>query len=151
MASPAFPKLRGADAQQSRVQDNVSAQLQPIAQALSVTPIMGTVPQWIASELLNGWVNFGSPFATAAYYKDALMRVWSRGTLSNPTGAPLAAVVLKFPLGLRPAQRQRLPVVGDSGTFNFLTVDVDGTVTPGGTAIPSPGSLDLFFSFLADA
>lgn len=48
---------------------------------------------------VNGWVNFGAPYETAGFYKDASGRVHLRGTVKS--GANAAIFVL--PAGYRPA------------------------------------------------
>lgn len=150
MAADRFPILRGLDAQQSRVQDNVQGVLGPVAKALQNTPIMGAAaPSWIRpDQLLNGWSNFGGAQAPVGYHRDALGYVHVRGYL---TAGTLAAVIFTLPLGYRPAFPTSMLTYCFNGAVAsaFLEVRVNGGVfvsAPAATTELSLGS----FSFLAE-
>jgi len=55
---------------------------------------------WIATTLLNGWVNFGSGFYDVAYYKDNLGIVCLRGFIKNGV-ATAGTIILNLPVGYR--------------------------------------------------
>lgn len=143
----AFPKLRGSDSTLSRTQDNVNIQLGPISQALSQTPIMGSAPIWTPVTLDAAFASLGAPYATAAYYKDALWRVWSVGVLVSAAGVGAGATVFTFPMGLRPSSTQRKAVEGSGATAQFVSIDAAGVVTVE-VAVGAGGTLDVDFSFL---
>jgi hypothetical protein len=131
--------------------------LQATAQALSQTPIMGVLPVWTPATLLAAdaaapqkfWTNIGGTFAVAAFYKDALFRVWCKGVVNNNSAGPSSFAVLQFPAGFRPKETQRFSVEGNGATAQFVSVSPTGLVTPE-VAVASLGSLDLAFSFLAE-
>lgn len=150
MGSPAFPKLRGADAQSSREQDNVSTQLQPIAVALAKTPIMGAPPPgWIAPSLLNGFVNLGGAFAVAGLHRDALGYVHTKGMVTNAAGVGAGTTVFIFPSGYRPRETQRFPVEGTGATYQSIQVDGSGLAQVQ-VAVAAAGNLNVTLSFLAE-
>lgn len=149
MATPSqFLKLRG-DGQPARAQDNISTTLTPIAQALNQTPIMGTPPTWISHSLNAAFANAGGLYATAAYYKDALMRVWSKGVLTSAAGVAAGAAVLTFPAGFRPRETQRKAVEGNGATVQFISIASSGVCSVE-VAVAAAGTLDIDFSFLAE-
>lgn len=147
--SPAFPKLRGTDEQASREQDNISAQLQPIARALSVTPIMGAAPPpWLKPDLRADFLNIAG-FAAAGYHKDALGYVHGKGVVSTAAGQAAAALVYVLPAGYRPNETQRFAVEGNGATVQFISIAANGEVRVE-VLIGVGGSLDLGFVFLAE-
>lgn len=149
MATPSqFLKLRG-EGQPARAQDNISATLTPIANALGATPIMGAnPPPWIAMDLLGGVV------ATTAqrvptYHRDALGYVWAGGSFTAPGGGLLAtAVVWTFPMGYRPESAIHF-VAQSVGALQFLTVAPNGDVSVD-QAVLGAGVTQFYFSFLAE-
>jgi hypothetical protein len=150
VAPSAFPRLRNDEQpQQSRVQDGIQGTLGPLAQALNSTPIMGAAPVWIPVELDPAFTNFGGAFATAAYYKDSLMRVWVKGVLFSAAGVAAAATVTTLPFGYRPAQTQRKAVEGNGATVQFVSIAQTGVCTVE-KLIAAGGTLDIDFSFLAE-
>lgn len=146
-----FPKLRGVGVNEhaARAQDNTDIVLRPLAQALSQTPIMGVAPVWTALALNSAFANFGGQFATAAYYKDALFRVWSKGVLVTAAGVGAGATVATFPPGFRPRETQRKAVEGNGATVQFISIDPTG-VCAVEVAVGAGGTLDFDFSFLAE-
>lgn len=54
----------------------------------------------IAPTLLNSWVNLGSTFAVAGYWKDANGRVHLAGVVKN---GGVTSVIFTLPVGYRPA------------------------------------------------
>ena len=59
---------------------------------------------WIAPTLLNGWVNFGDGWSTAAYYKDyfGIVRLTGRIKWGTTTGG---TIIFVLPVGYRPSGR----------------------------------------------
>ncbi len=152
--SPQFPKTRGADVEQSRVQDNIAGQVAPVARAVAAPPMLhGTVPQWISFSLLvTGTLanNTTSPLLPAAgYYLDPFRRLWVQGSLVSAAGCAAATVFTTLPKGLRPRYQQRLPVKGTGGTFQSILFDPGGNVSVE-VAVAAGGFVDLSGSFLAD-
>lgn len=149
MASPSFPKLRGSDEQASRAQDNISQQLQPIAKALSATPIMGaSAPSWIAPSLLNGFANT-SGFAAAGFHRDALGYFHGKGVLTNAAGVAAGSTIYVAPSGYRPRETQRFSVRGAAGTVQAVTVTPAGLVS-NDLVLAAGDTIDLAFSFLTE-
>lgn len=145
-----FGILRGADEQQSRVQDNINAVLSPVAKALQNTPIMGAAsPAWATASLLNGWTN---AIATepVQYFRDALGFVHFRGGLVAGT---FNQPCLTLPPGLRPGGRK---IIINSYAYNgapttcYTEVRLNGDVWLGPFALTTNVQLDCV-SFLAEA
>jgi hypothetical protein len=148
--STVFPRLRSDEQpQQSRVQDGIQGTLGPLAQALNATPIMGSAPVWIPVDLDPAFANFGGAFATAAYYKDSLMRLWAKGVLVTAAGVAPAATVATLPFGFRPAQTQRKAVEGNGGTAQFISIAPTGICTVE-LVVAAGGTVDFDFSFLVE-
>lgn len=150
MAAPNFPRLRGKDAQQSRVQDSIAQQLTPVATALARTPIMGAPPPgWQAPSLLSAFANLGGQHAVAGYHRDALGYVHGKGSLQGSgAGTASDAPIYILPMGYRPAEIQRFPVFGGS-IMQWVNVLPTGVVTVG--AVMGSGEvIDIAFTFLAE-
>lgn len=83
-----------------------------------------------APTLGNSWINYGSGFSAAGYFKDASGIVRIRGLIS---AGVLGNPAFTLPVGYRPAARTMLAGVANAGGGDQLgrvDVDNDGTVTP---------------------
>jgi len=150
VVATAFPKLRGDSEHSSRTQDNIAATLTPLATALAATPIMGArLPAWIRPDLLNGFADYGSPFAIVGFHKDALGYVHCKGVMIHAAGCAAATVIMIFPLGYRPLETQRFSVPGAAVTVQEITVDAAGNASPN-AAIAAGAACDFSFIFLAE-
>ena len=85
---------------------------------LSITPI------WTAPTLTNSWVNFGSGYNNAGYYKDKSGFVHLRGLVKNGTSG---ASIFTLPSGSRPTG-QCLFRVDANGGIGRVDVNTNGTV-----------------------
>lgn len=84
-----------------------------------------TQPAWTAPTLLNSWVNFGSPYDTAAYMIDTLGFVHLKGMVKSGTvGAPIFAL----PAGYRPAANCIFAIDSNSAYGN-IWIESGGNVT----------------------
>lgn len=81
---------------------------------------------WIAPTLLNSWVNFGSGYNPAGYYKDALGVVHLRGMLKNGT---FAVPMFVLPAGYKPAYTETFVAIS-GGAVGFVNVGADGQIVP---------------------
>ena len=82
-------KLRG-EGQPSRVQDNVGATLNPLAEAVGTTPIMDAAPPaWIRPDIIStsGYAQAPAPLCDTAYHRDALGYVHGKASLLTAAGA----------------------------------------------------------------
>lgn len=107
--------------------------------------VMGSDP-WIAPTLLNSWTNYGAPFTTAGYYKDANGRVYLRGTVKG--GSSSSAIIMTLPAGYLPAFTQIMASVCQSA-FAEIRVDTSGNVwmnTGAGTTWVSLDNLSFLTS-----
>lgn len=149
--SPNFPKLRGADPQAARTQDNVAGQLAPIARAVAQTPLLnGVLPPWVALSLRGGFTNTTNVNDAAfGYMPDALRRVSLRGALQNVAGAAAVTAFATLPQGQRPSKEVYLPCVGTGATYQCLYINVDGIVYTL-VAVPAGGTVNIHASFIAD-
>lgn len=110
-----------------------------------------TTPVVTAPTLLNSWVNFGSSFANAGYYKDTLGRVHLRGVLKDGTTTPGTAF-FTLPAGYRPsAELLFTTFTFDGVTQSACRIDVhaNGNVATGAGVQSGYLSLDSV-SFLAE-
>jgi len=80
---------------------------------------------WIAPTLLNSWVNYGSAFSIAGYYKDSNGIVHLRGLVKNGSNT---TVIFQLPAGYRPEYRTLNAVVTDSNAIGRVDVLANGNV-----------------------
>lgn len=76
---------------------------------------------WTAPTLLNSWVNFGAPYETVGFRKDALGFVHFKGVIKSGTttiGTPLFVL----PTGYRPGADGFYPCVSGSSTFGSIHI-----------------------------
>lgn len=139
----------GTDGAQARQSDSIATAYNRVADAVSRTPILrGELPAWIHPSTLGAdIVNVGGGAAVAAFHKDCLGYVHSRGVLQTAAGFAAGTVIWTFPLGMRPTEliyfsdqtaAGRSYYVAPSGAFVANTVLAAG------------GFLALAFSFLAE-
>lgn len=140
-------KLRG-DGQPSRVQDNFAAVLNPLADALSKTPIMGAPPPpWIRPTLASVFADLPAPFAPTTYHRDALGYVHARVGLVSAAGTA-AVDAFTFDKGYRPDSTQLFSGGDGAGNFFEFTLTAAG-VFRSLTAFAAGDLAMLSFSFLA--
>lgn len=78
---------------------------------------------WIAPTLLNGWVNYGGQWETAAYRRRDGM-VYLRGLITGGT----ASTFFNLPVGFRPGGNTHSPTMGHNSTFGIVNLYTDGRV-----------------------
>lgn len=88
--------------------------------------LVETIAGWIAPTLLNSWVNYGSGYNPAGYYKDALGVVHLRGMLKNGT---IGLQMFILSAGYRPPYLELLTATSN-GAAAYLNVGTDGQVVP---------------------
>ena len=103
---------------------------QGIAPTWTAKHIFSTPPAingitWTAPTLLNSWVNFGSPFTPAGYYKDPTGRVHLRGLVKS--GSSASAIIFTLPAGFIPANTHVFAAVSNEAICD-LRVDTSGNV-----------------------
>ncbi len=154
--SPNFPRLRGGDPQQTRVQDNIGAQVSSVAKAVAATPMLnGTLPAWVWYSLTGGFANNtnvgtgGTVTAPASRHRDSLGYFHLQGALTHAAGCAAGTVLAVAPMGERPKYEQRIPVKGTGGTFQCILVSPNGNISVE-VAVAAGGSVDLCGSYLAD-
>lgn len=76
-----------------------------------------------AFTLLNAWVNYGAPNATAGYYEQGFSVILRGAIKSGVTGTHIATL----PIGKRPAQIRQFNVRAGSG-FGTLTIQTTGNI-----------------------
>jgi phage minor structural protein len=79
---------------------------------------------WIAPTLLNGWVNYGSGYEAAGYYKDALGFIHLKGLIKSGT---MGTAAFNLPSGYRPSYRKMF-IVPTSGGAGRVDIDPSGDV-----------------------
>jgi F5/8 type C domain len=100
---------------------------------------------WTAPTLLNGWVNFGSPFNNVGFRKDALGFVHLRGEMKSGTIGAVPAFTL--PVGYRLTAQEQFASLSAGGMAN-ITILANGNVQ-----VPSGNNGDVSLSgitFLAE-
>jgi len=90
----------------------------------------------------NSWVNYGTTFDTAAYYKDALGIVHVKGLVKSGTAT---AAIFTLPTGYRPASTLLFVCVDGTNLANRVDVDADGTINAAASASNSFQSLNFSF------
>lgn len=81
---------------------------------------------WQAPALVNSWVNFGSGYQDAGYYKDQFGIVRLRGMIMSGT---VGAACFVLPVGYRPAARVLLSTISN-GAAGRVDVYTTGEVAP---------------------
>jgi hypothetical protein len=95
---------------------------------------------WIAATLTNGWLQYGSPYAPAGYWKNTDGVVYLRGVVkSGPVTGSAAkspgwtprsaanAAIFTLPVGYRPDKGLVIPVISNN-TVGRIDINTDGTV-----------------------
>lgn len=92
---------------------------------------------WISPALQNGWVDYGSGFSEAAYFRDSLGVVHLRGLVKSGTVGWSTGVIFTLPTGYRPSRNQ---------VFATLSNDALGrcTINSTGQVIAEVGSAVWF-------
>jgi hypothetical protein len=108
------------------------------ALATSIVTEIGTTAQdaWTAPTFSGTWVNFGAPYASAGYMKDAEGRVWLRGMVKDGAAG---STIFQLPVGYRPPFQLTVPVIAGGATLGQVIVTTGGSVTlsSGSTAFAS--------------
>ncbi len=113
----------------SRVQDNISATLNPVASALQATPIMGAPPPpWVRPDILNGFSQTASPQPVCAFHLDALDYVHVKLALTHAAGTAAGTSAFILPLGFRPLETLTFMGTDATGVSTSVTVDNAGNV-----------------------
>lgn len=87
---------------------------------------------WQTPTLINGWVNFGSPFETSGFYKDKEGVVHLKGVIKNGVTFP----AFQLPEGYRPSKQKIFTAIYND-TIGRLDVDEYGSVFPPLNAPPN--------------
>jgi hypothetical protein len=146
----AFARLR-ADPLTSRVQDQLATTLNPVAQAVASTPIMGAAPPaWVRPDLVNGFADAAGPStALTAFHRDALGYTWLRLNLSSAVGTAALTVACVLPVGYRPSETLVFPGVGAAGAFSPFLITPAGEVK-NGLVLAAGGGIFAYQPFLAE-
>lgn len=149
MSATRIQKLRG-DGQPSRVQDNVAAILDPLAEAVGNTPIMGAPPpSWVRPVKLYADFTQVTTLQQTAFHRDALGYTWLKFALSTAAGAATQAQLFDLPLSYRPSEDIALVGLnGTTGAANAIIIESSGEVRTG-VALAAGNSVVAYFSFLA--
>jgi len=87
----------------------------------------------------NSWVNFGSPYTTAAFYKDSFNRIHLKGVVKSGT---VDTTIFTLPVGYRPAKEGIFSANGGGITHVRLDISTTGGVGTISSSINSDISLD---------
>lgn len=74
----------------------------------------------------NSWVNFGTPYETAAFYKDSNGIVHLKGLIKSGT---VNTIAFTLPVGYRPLKALLFPN-GSNGSIGISVIDSTGGVNP---------------------
>jgi hypothetical protein len=147
-----FPKLRtDGQPQQSRVQDNVSTLLAPIAAALGRTPLLGGLPAWTNLDVLNGLSSgyVANAFVGPQFHIDGFRYCHVRGKVTNATAGAIALSIARLPSGARPiAYTYFRTIYSLAGATVNLIVQPDGFILP--DSIAAGENINFSFEFLAE-
>jgi hypothetical protein len=116
----------------------------PVLDANAKLPVAAVpVPTWTAVlggvGFANSWINYGSSFATAAFYIDAMNVVHLKGFVKNGT---VNTTVFTLPVGYRPQENYVFPQINNDA-FGEIRVTTDGQVTQFITSTSSNSWLSL--------
>ena len=111
--------------------------------ASTASPAGLTQEAWTAPTLLNSWVNYGSIYQTAGYFKDSEGVVHIRGVIKSGT-TTAGTTVFVLPVGYRPSAYEIYPVDGN-GTFVSMLIDTSGNVSWNSTANATATSISAQF------
>jgi hypothetical protein len=96
---------------------------------------------WTAPTLTNSWVNFGAPYETAGYRRDALGFVHLKGVVKSGTAG---ASIFTLPAGYRPGAQTYGAGVNNGAGVN-VEVHTDGTILQGGAGNAAVGLSGITF------
>lgn len=102
-----------------RRSDDIESMLMDLRMPLPQLP-----EQWIAPTLINSWVNFGSGFNPAGYYKDPFGIVHLRGVVKSGV---VGTDIFTLPIGYRPANTELLACVSN-GALGIVEPSAAGGV-----------------------
>lgn len=108
--------------------NNTSDSAKPVstAQATAIALKQAVTQEgWITPTLLNSWVNFGTPYAVAAYMKDTAGFVHIKGMVKSGT---MGASQFVLPVGYRPAEAL-IFAVSSGSVYGDVWVDTSGVIT----------------------
>lgn len=120
LASPAFTGMPTAP---TAAPGTNTTQLATTAFVKAALPTIGA---WQTPALLNGWVNYGTPFGNAAYCVNTLGIVRLRGLVKSGTVGGTTPVFV-LPTGFIPPNQMIFPV-STNNTIGRLDIDASGNV-----------------------
>lgn len=85
---------------------------------------------WTAPSLGNSWVNFGSPYNNAGYYKDKSGRVHLRGLIKSGTTSA-GTIIFTLPNGYQPAATELRHVIVSPEVIARIDIQTNGNVVIG--------------------
>lgn len=152
-----LPRLRGEELAKpdalQRFQDNVGQTLDPIANAVAQTPLVGHAPAWLFPTFADvNWSNALQKFtappligtsAVLAFHKDVLGYVHFKGLVTSASNRTGNSLMFTLPVGYAPKEVLTFNCFSTTGTANDATVIIfpTGAVTCG--TITSGKSVDL--------
>lgn len=92
--------------------------------ALFPSTAVGT--NWVNSTFINSWVDYGTPFSPAGYYKDGAGGIHLRGLVKSGT---VGLAIFVLPTGYRP-QFDIILAVTSAAVFGSIYILADGSVVP---------------------
>lgn len=93
---------------------------------------------WQTPTFVNSWVNFGSGYNNAGYYKDVLGIVRLRGLIMSGT---VGSACFVLPIGYRPAARTLFSTISN-GAIGRVDVMTTGEVVPTAPSVNAWVSLE---------
>lgn len=94
---------------------------------LTIGGLLLNNPDFVAPTLLNSWVNYGSGYSTAGYYKDKESVVHLKGFITGGTTTTNTSLFF-IPVGYRPAETRVFTVASGNGTFGRVDVTPLGEI-----------------------
>jgi len=81
---------------------------------------------WIEPTLLNGWINFGAPFAGCSYFKDNFGIIHLRGVVKSGV---IGQAFYNLPVGYRPSANIDVASCSNNA-FCVITIEANGNIFP---------------------
>lgn len=101
---------------------------------------------WKVPTLLNAWVNYGSGFNPAGYWKDSFGVVHLRGVV---TSGVIGSIIFNLPTGYRPVNTEALIALRFvTAGIEFGRVDIANTGTVVAASTVAAGGATVTFLFL---
>lgn len=93
-----------------------------------LTEYLSSKPTIYPLTLSANWSNWGTPFETASYWREANGCVHLTGLVKKSTAITASEIISTLPVGYRPSNQQLFPILAGASAINRLDVTSTGTI-----------------------